>query len=125
MGQKKNWIVDLEKDLEDKNGQIRILEGLVAKVNNSLDFYHLPKVVDFDVNKLFQRNKILNVVCQSKPCLRLLEFLEVQDVYGLSATCKAVKGHLTNHPAFLRVMVNNAVFDRINLNTTLLEGIFA
>lgn len=124
MGQKKNWISDLERDQEDKSGQIKALEGLVAKLNNSLDFYHLPKVADFDLNKLFQRNKILNVVCQAKPCLKLLEFLEVQDVYALAATCKAVKGNLTNHPAFLRVVVKNAVVDRINLNTTMIEGIF-
>lgn len=63
----------------------------------------------------------MNILVEKKPCQSLLSYLEVREMFCLSATCKSAKAYMFNHPAFLRTVVENTYFDKINLNTTVLK----
>lgn len=70
-------------------------------------------------SKLFQHNKLLNVLAGKKSIAHLLSFLEVQEIAELASTNKSIRAHISNAPCIFRVMISNAVFDRPNLNATL------
>lgn len=130
-------ISQLRRDIEANEARIR---GLTS----TIEFFHIPlqtipttelsftsttageqdqssvKVKVLAPTKLFQHNKLLNVLHGKKSCAHLLSFLEVQEISDLASTNKSIRAHITNAPCIFRVMMANAVFDRPNINATLI-----
>jgi len=130
-------ISQLRRDIEANEARIK---GLTS----TIEFFHIPlqtiptaevtisstgpaeleepstKVNVLTPAKLFQHNKLLNVLNGKKSCAHLLSFLEVQEISDLASTNKSIRAHITNAPCIFRVMMANAVFDRPNLNATLI-----
>lgn len=93
----------------------------MSQLYKTLEIYSIPKLQTFDKKKLYQKNKILNVLTVYKPCQQLLSFLTAGDIANLSSTCKLAKGNIVNHPSLFGILATNAVYERFNLNTMLIN----
>lgn len=99
-----------------------MLEANTKILNQTIDTFNMPKHQKFDKTKLYQQNKILNVVGEKKSCKALMSFMSLRELYSLGVTCKATKAFMFSHPSFLRIVAVNTYYDRINLNTTNLNA---
>jgi hypothetical protein len=93
---------------------------LSNSVQNSQQSSEIGSIRVLTPAKLFQHNKLLNIVAGKKSVTHLLSFLEVQEISNLASSNKSIRAHITNAPCIFRVMMCNAVFDRPNLNATLI-----
>lgn len=90
-------------------------------MNRSLELYNVPKVRNFDKNRLFQHNKVLHILSNHKVCEHLLGFMDLRDIFNLSATSKLSKSYIISHPSLLRIVSLNVNYDRLNIETTKLH----
>lgn len=97
------------------------MEETIKSLNKSIDTFNIPKEHRFDKTKLYQQNKILNIVGEHRPCQALMSFMQLREMFALSSTCKSAKAFMFSHPSFLRIVAFNTYFDRVNLNTTNLK----
>ena len=121
LGQHKVQVHSFEHVVQSQKTDIQSLELNLSQMNRTIEFYHIPKLQVFDTKKLFQNNKILNILCDRKNCDRLMSFLIPSELQQLSSSCKLARGYICCHPALFKHVSQNALYERLNLNTTLLN----
>jgi hypothetical protein len=122
LSRSRNKISDHEHYIGDLKTEISLLDENIKTLSKAIDTFNIPKEQLFDKTKLYQQNKIMNILGEKTPCRALLSYLQLREIFCLSATCKSAKAFIFNHPAFLRTVVENTYYDRVNLNTTVLKS---
>lgn len=111
-----------EQTISDLKYDMSLQEMSVSNLNKMIETYNVPKLLSFDKNKVYHRNKLVNLLGDNKSCKALLSFLGLSDMANLGFTCKLAKAFITSAPSFLGVVAQNTYFERINLNTTNLNA---
>jgi len=119
LNQARTRILTLENSIGDLKSDLGMYEANVSQLNKSLELYNIPKIQIFDKKKLYQHNKILNILTDRKDCQCLLSYLDLVDMFNITSTCKLAKAFVTSNPGFFRIVSTNAIYDRQNLNQTI------
>lgn len=118
----KTTIAIHENTISDLKTDINSLEVTISNLNKTVETYNIPKVQTFDKNKIYHRNKMINILGEFKSCKALLSYLVLSDMANIGFTCRLAKAFITSHPSFLGIVAQNTYFERVNLNTTNLNA---